>query len=329
MRGRSAGARRLAFAALSGAPLLLGACESCSKDEARPRPPPRREAGVFGMLEDGRAPTGLAHVKRDAAALEVPSSSSRPPECRLTWDNAQANGAPTDWLTIAAQSSATVRIGETGREIRFEGPAVVRPCAPSGNVDVAVLASGSAAVDPTAGGDAWVATPCGALRWASGAQRVAVAKDDCKIQSSLGTAHLWTPPDVRVAEEDGGAPAPRDAGAGEAWRRLDGRQVLRLAIDRAPGRAARAVDACERAARDAASTAAALQTGADPASIGKRTYDAMQARMIARASCGVAAARLHATGDDAALLARTQRAEASAFGDALPDAGADAAPHGR
>jgi hypothetical protein len=304
--------------------LFLGACDGCSGGKAPPAGDRLADAAVFGTLPDGRAPTALAHVIDGGARARLPAG---PPGCRIV--SAENGPSPSDdatsWLTLAEKSQVAVKVTETGREIRFEGPGIVRPCVRSGNVDVAIVVTGTGAGLPSAGegagNDQWLSSPCGALRWSAGVHRMTASRDECTIQASAGTAHLWIPSDVHVTEEapDGGAgdastpaPAPADAGTAGPWRRIDARRALRLVFDGRPGRVAKAVDACERAARDAEEIARKIADGGGP--LGDLAAAAIDARTIVRAACTVAAARVHASGDDPALFERTRRAEARALG---------------
>lgn len=220
-----------------------------------------------------------------------------------------AGADPSAWLDLPGASSFTVRTLETGRELRYEGPGRVRAC--SG--DVALVAEGAAVGLPGSGEapgvEQWVATACGVARWAAGVHRFSSTRDECRLQSSTGSVHLYVAPDVTASEiVDGGAP-PADAGTSASpWRRIDIRQSF-LLKGRGPldaGAATKtALGACERAATTVQSLSAGMtapEAGTNP---GDLAAESVAARGIARAACAVAAVRVALSGarsDDVARL---------------------------
>jgi hypothetical protein len=246
-----------------------------------------------------------------------------------------ASADATGWLDVAARANFTVRTLETGRELRFEGPGRVRACAD----DVALVAEGSAVGLPGSGeapgAEQWVATACGAVRWASGVHRFVGGRDACRLQSSMGSAHLYLAEDVTAEDVavDGGAPdgGPHlagDAGPGAArgadagadrspWRRIDARRALALhghgTLD-TPAAVKTALVACERASKDVQRIATSLTTGdagADGGSAGELAAESVAARGIARAACSVAAVRIALAGSKAPDQARLDAANSS------------------
>jgi len=226
-----------------------------------------------------------------------------------------ASADATGWLEVGAKASFTVRTLETGRELRFEGPGKMRACGD----DVALVAEGSAVGLPGSGeapgAEQWVATACGAARWASGVHRFAAARDACKLQSSLGTAHLYLAEDVTAEDVavDGGAPLAgdggptgTDAGAGagrSSWRRIDARRAIRLQghgpLD-TPAAVKSALASCERAAQTVQRLATTMASGdAGAPGIGELAAESVVARGIARAACSVAAVRIALSGSKA------------------------------
>ena len=241
-----------------------------------------------------------------------------------------ASADATGWLDVAAKANFTVRTLETGRELRFEGPGRVRACAD----DVALVAEGSAVGLPGSGeapgAEQWVATACGAVRWASGVHRFAGARDACRLQSSLGTAQLYVAEDVTAEDVavDGGAPlagdagptgpAPgTDAGTGKpSWRRIDARRALRLqghgTLD-TPAAVKSALASCERSAQVVQRLATSMTSGdaGGTGTIGELAAESVVARGIARAACAVAAVRIALSGSKPPDLARLDAANSS------------------
>ena len=222
-----------------------------------------------------------------------------------------ASADATAWLDLPANSSFTVRTLETGRELRFEGPGRVRAC--SG--DVALVAEGSAVGLPGSGEapgvEQWVATACGVARWASGVHRFGAARDACKLQSSIGTVHLYAALDVTTEEiVDGGAPPAGDGGA-SPWRRVDVRQAFVLKA-RGPLDTAASVKsalaACERAVSSVQSLSAGMADREAGVNTGDLAAQSVAARGIARAACAVAAVRVALAGSRSGDVARLEAA---------------------
>ncbi len=216
----------------------------------------------------------------------------------------------TAWLDLSGTSSVTVRTFETGRELRYEGPGRVRAC--SG--DVALVAEGSAVGLPGSGEapgvEQWVATACGVARWAAGVHRFSAKRDECKLQSSMGSMSLYVSPDVTASEiVDGGAPPRADAGTSAApWRRIDTRQSFLLKgrgpLDTAAATKA-ALTTCERAAANVQRLEAGMTAPEAGTNAGDLAAESVAARGLARAACAVAAVRVALSGsksEDVALL---------------------------
>jgi hypothetical protein len=224
---------------------------------------------------------------------------------------------------VADKANFTVRTLESGRELRFEGPGRVRACGD----DVALVAEGSAVGLPGSGeapgAEQWVATACGAVRWASGVHRFTGGRDACTMQASMGSAHLYLAEDVTAEDVaiDGGAPLAGDAGSADAgagkpsWRRIDARRALRLrghgTLD-SPAAVTSALDACERGAQVVQRLAASLTGGdAGGGTTGELAAQSVVARGLARAACSVAAVRVALAGGKAPDQARLDAAASS------------------
>ena len=237
-----------------------------------------------------------------------------------------ASADATGWLDLADKASFTVRTLETGRELRFEGPGRIRACAD----DVALVAGGSAVGLPGSGeapgAEQWVATACGAARWASGVHRFTGARDACRMQSLQGSAHLYLAEDVAAEDVavDGGAPLAGDGGptlttesgaASSPWRRIDARRAIRLQghgnLD-TPAAVKSALLGCERSAQAVQRIAVAMTGGdAGSGSVGELAAGSVMARGVARAACSVAAVRIALAGSKAPDQARLAAANSS------------------
>jgi len=235
-------------------------------------------------------------------------------------ENGPSPGADaSSWIDLKAGSSMSVKISDTGRELRFEGPGRVRPCADDG----AFVLEGSAVGLPGAGegpgAEQWVATSCGVAVWNGGVHRFSAGADDCRLQSSTESCHVYLAPDM-VADDvavDGGAP---DAGAPIATAKFSlvtGRRTLRV-HPKAPATREAAVKTalaeCTKAATDAETVGARLRGGEAGApkndGIGELAVQSIGIRRVARAACAVAAVRIARAGDKAADVAALTAADA-------------------
>lgn len=295
MRARSAVARALLA-------LLLASCRDRPR-AGEPDAAPRAESDAAAPRE--RAPSAVHELTPPHPPISSSSPANKPPACRIVsgeggpWPSADASA----WIALPEKSSFSVRVVESGKELRFEGPGRVRAC----GADVALVAEGTAIALPGAGeapgNEQWVATPCAVARWASGIHRLTTEKDGCSLRSSTGTAWLWLPEGARLEDApiDGGQPAgaassppssagPPDGGTHEAiegWWRIDARRAVRIRGG-APSPVP-AVLACERAASDVAALAAKM---ADGGSLGELMPASIAARRYARAACALASARV-------------------------------------
>jgi|GEM_PF-4332115 len=316
MQPRSAAASRYSLCVAFA--MSAAACRDGSSSTADASAPVASSPALLASAPPSQGGASLSPAAK-------PAEAARGAGCRvMTSDGGpRADADPSAWLDVAAGATFSVRVFETGRELRFEGPGRVRACGD----DVVHLAAGAAVGLPGSGegpgSEQWVATPCGVARWAGGIHRVESRTDGCKLQSSVGTAYLHVPSDVVVEDlpVDAGAPdasaasasAPHAATAG--WARIDAKRALLLRL-RAPADATKnALVACERAASHAQSLAERMTGDASPPAqgdggLGELAAESVVARSAARAACAVAAVRVAATGSRAADVARLATADA-------------------
>ena len=257
-----------------GSALLLVAC--------RHEPPGRASP------TDAEAPkvAPFASVRRDPSGY-----ADKPPECRvMSGENGPGPHADaTKWLDSPAKSSFAVRMQETGRELRFEGPAHLRPCAHGTALLASGVAMGLSGAGDSPGNESWVATPCGVVRWAGGITRVTVEAKECRVQVSVGTAFLWTPPAASIASiaTDGGAPAAAVGTPLDGWRALPARIVVRIVPFADPDGAVRA---CEDGAARIESLSATMGD-AGTGTLGELAASSVAVRRSTRAACALAMLR--------------------------------------
>lgn len=271
---------RLAAASVAFATSLAG-CEGCSDGTKAPKSDP--SATTASSSPDAGAKLSR-HRVHDASAPEYK------PGCRLVSDESPRSDT-TRWVSAPG---LTVRVLETGREWRLQGEDLL-PCVTIGNVEVTLVARGNGenlAGGEGAGAEAWLATPCAAVRAMGAAHRITAKNDACTLHVSGGTLLAWIAPDVQ-AEAEAGAP---DAGAAGVWHRLDPRTDYTWRFD--PKKPNPAVESCEAAAAGMERVAAAMAKG----SLGQAAADAAIVRASVRAACAIARTRVR--------LARSPAADA-------------------
>lgn len=316
MRGST---RRIVMgAAIVGAVVAMAGCEE-KKESAG------ADASVNATADASADADASVNAKAGASADAVGADAGMP-VCKVMASEGgpSAKADATKWLDVAEKASFTVRTLETGRELRFEGHGRMRPCGD----DVALVAEGSAVGLPGSGeapgAEQWVATACGVARWASGVHRFAAARDACRFQSSLGSAHLYVAEDMAAEDvaADGGAPidagAAALAGAGRPkappWHRVDAKRLVRLSprrpLDGGPA-VESALVACERASKTVQDLAMSMLRGdAGTGSLGDLAAESVAARGTVRAACAVAAVRVALAGSKPADQTRLDAANA-------------------
>lgn len=341
-RGRGAGVKTF----IIGVTLLAGGAVGCDAGREKASTNANASADASAKGDADASANGDADASARAGAEPHAGSGERTsaggpgmPLCKIMSSEGgpAATADATRWLDVPAKASFTVRTLETGRELRFEGPGRVRACGD----DVALVPEGAAVGLPGSGeapgAEQWAATACGVVRWASGVHRFTGARDACRLQSSLGTAHLWVAEDVRAddvpfdvdAGSSRGGDGHGDGGDGDGghgdgghgggdtspWRRVDAKRAIRLHA-RGPLDGAAAVKSalasCEKAANDVQSLASRMNAAdAGSGSLGDLAAQSVTARGLARASCATAAVRVALAGsrgeDQARLDAATAR----------------------
>ena len=276
----------------------VAGCDGCSDGTKQPKTEPSSAAST--SADAGRA-VSLHRTSREAGAPEVKAG------CRLV--ATEPRGEISRWMSTAP---VAVRVLESGREWRIQGDDVL-PCALVGNVEVTIVAQGAAENLPGnegAGAEAWLASPCAALRAAGGSHKVTVKDGVCSLHVSGGTLLGWIAADARAESDGGGAP---DAGPPGQWHRLDPRTEHVWRFD--PKKPLPAVEACEAAAAAMDGVAAAMAKGA----LGQAAADAATVRASVRAACTIARARVRLSGSgdagESPLDKRIDAATARGLGD--------------
>jgi hypothetical protein len=268
--------------------------------------PRATEADASATLPLATATPASASAATASAATAAPSASlaaapgasgsatgAKPPACRVV--GGEGGPGPTadasTWLALPAKATLSVRMLETGKDVRFEGPGDVRAC----GGEVALVAEGAAVALPSAGeapgNEQWVANPCAVARWATGIHRFATETNGCTLQSFVGSAWLWLPEGAKLEATplDGGAEAAPLPEAVDGWRRIDARRAVKIRSG-APSPLP-AILACEKAAADVNAIAAKMRDGGG-AKLGELMPASIASRRHARAACALAAARV-------------------------------------
>lgn len=201
-----------------------------------------------------------------------------------------AIGAPLSEgvLSLDKDAKLTVKATESGREIGFEGPALVRACV-AGDPEQWLL-QGAILVTPGSGekpgSEEWIVTSNGIIRFASAMLRIKTEKDHVTVKVMNGSASVFVP---KVGQWTDATPtAPADLPP--------------------PENIAALVDSCGSVAKEARDLGAKVTAaGANLADLAPKH---VEARKKARATCAVARVAATAKGEKALVLkAETADAE--------------------
>ena len=190
------------------------------------------------------------------------------------------------WVELAAGSSVALRHTQTSREFRLIGPGHALPCR-HGSEQI-LLADGqlstSANLGVRPGAEVLIATPGGAVRYGDAALDLSFGAQGLRVRVKQGEA--WVEPEERAKPH---FQNPVRSGA-------------EARLPRTPSKAQSLVDACQRAAKTAESSASRVLGGEGTAgsdSLGARAAAHMRERSKARTACAIAAAAVFAESDPA------------------------------
>lgn len=319
MRTPSGAAERTATALVTVALAISAGCRSAKTEGAG------ADASAAASRASGDAATPASPASHDGHAAGRPAPA-RPCTITMAAGAALPDEDPTTWLTLPEGRRLAVREHESGRELSFQGPGRVLPCARG----VTLLGEGAVAGRPFAGeapgSEQWVATACGVLRWASGSKRVTAAigvedRGRCTFEIGTGSASWYLPADV-VATGDDTPPAegPPTFHVASGKRTLEISDKTRTpGYFRSPAGIRHALEACERTAEDVQGIARAMLDGS---ALGAARSDlaerSVAARGLARAACAVADVRSALSGEKPEDRARLEKALATFREDAAP-----------
>jgi hypothetical protein len=219
-----------------------------------------------------------------------------------------------EWLDLGAGARLATRDPVSTREAEFLGPARVRACVDHEEESwvvrgmfESVLGSGE-----RPGGEEWVATPHGIIRYAAAGARISVSRDATQVVVGKGTAYLWPAADATArATSEAGAPV---AVADEGWMRLDAGTTATVkptkAVDTQEAAQA-AADRCAGAAKTAHELAEQIAQG--EGGLAELAPEHVIARRVAHAACHIAELRASAfvpASDREPILAGVRNAEA-------------------
>jgi hypothetical protein len=265
------------------------------------------------------APAPSASASAPVAATTPPSASARPPppappECKaisvvgsikitpmLTGADAglaatlvdQGELPESTWLDLDPGAKFTAKHPHSTREVTFTGPGRARSCVMRG--EEAWLAKGTFNSVPSSGerpgGEEWLITPAGAVRYASANVEVIATAAKTEVKLSSGTAYAWTGDQASAVKPPA---TPLDAGVvADGWIRLDGKRSVTLtAKSVSPEESAKAgLERCSAEAKAAKELATAV--GRPDAALAQSAPQHVIARRIARVSCDVASLRIN------------------------------------
>ena len=254
------------------------------------------DAGSFTTSGDAGSPTILDASPSfttfvDASTVHPPLPARPDAPCRvieasgvltladagtpLRVGNAISRGLP---LTLGPEAMGTVKDGESGREIRLEGPAHVVPCA---GTDETWLLRGTLVMRPGTADQPFqellVVVREGVIRLSSGAVvRIEARPEGTRVTSRGRRPPVWTAKDVKLTW------LPGDAGAME---------IATLTVPAAAASAASAVGECETAGKTSRDLGAKLLEKDAP--IAELSPKSLEASRSERAACAVAKLRAY------------------------------------
>ncbi len=281
---------RSRHAALAAAFLAASSgCRTCNK----PSEPTAPDAG-------SDAPTTLA-----APSTSAPPVVKLPPApCRAATatgsisagDAGIATMGPVPegvFIDLGAGARLVARDPVSTRETQFDGPGRLRACV--GHEEESWLLGGGFDALPGSGerpgGEEWVMTPLGVVRYASAAMHIAASPSAVAAHLAKGTAFLWAAEGVTLtASSEAGAPLLPNGP--DEWLRIDDgfTATLKAGPTKSADDAARAAyERCRTTSQAARSLAGRI--AAHEGNVGELTPKHVVARMLARAACGVARVR--------------------------------------
>ncbi len=255
-------------------------------------------------------PMQLCRAASVSGAPKIVSLLGTPLEAGAPTTVAESSDIPEDvWIDLDKGAKLTSRHPRSTRETAFVGPGRIRACV--GHGEEAWLQGGSfesvLASGERPGGEEWVVTPVGVVRYGATKLEVhvtpgsttSVAKAEVKVLS--GTAYTWTgdqtgpikpPVAPPTSPMTGGPGGPVAAPLPDGWTRLDAPRTVTLSTKK-PGKlddlAQASLELCKANAKAAKELAMAVAS--PDASLAQIAPKHVNARHLARAACLVASLR--------------------------------------
>ncbi|HYP87331.1 MAG TPA: hypothetical protein VEQ59_04245, partial [Polyangiaceae bacterium] len=258
---------------------LLLSLTGCSHKSADHGPQPLASSAAASVVASVSAPS--------PAASGVPSASApSTPTCRAlrVEGDARLGEAPlrsgaeldgSEWVTLGAGATLTVKHTVSGREIGVAGPARFRACR-RGREQLLLArgkVQGGSGMGARPGAEVLIATPIAAVRY--GDADYALTLDDRKLAIEVRTGQVEV--DAAASEPPPGLKSP-----------LRAKDKLSLPLGKPD--AASLMARCKAAAEDAETSARRVGDRSAPEPLGERARAHVRARKAARAACTVAAA---------------------------------------
>lgn len=201
---------------------------------------------------------------------------------------AQVDGS--EWATLAAGASLTLKHATSGREISIAGPARFRACG-RGREQV-LLAEGKVTVGngmgARPGAQVLIATPVAGVRYGDAELTLTLDKKTLTVQMRAGQI-----------EVDAASPEPPSAKATARPRRSSFHAPEKLVLPLGKPDAAQLMARCKEAAEVAQAAARRVGERSATESLGERAQDHVRARKAARAACTIAASATGLVADPA------------------------------
>jgi hypothetical protein len=299
-------ARAFLLAAILSGPGLAVACHGSSSSSTGSA---ATSASAAPSASSATAPVAsasahAAHLRARCLAVSVHGTSTFSPLAGAPLAGLDAGPSailaesaelPDDvWLDLQNGARLTARHPRSTRETTFFGPGRVRSCV--GHGEESWIVTGKFESVPSSGerpgGEEWVVTPFGVVRYASARVELDVTATHTEVKLTSGIAYAWTaehaspltPPDVAPVN----APSIPDG-----WTRLADTRTVTLSekTPRKPEEEAQAaVHVCTDAAKISRDLAVAVAS--PDASLAQVAPRHVIARHVARAACDVALLRV-------------------------------------
>lgn len=236
------------------------------------------------------SPTPSAAAPPSSSAAAVGAPETPPPTCRAlrVVGDAKVGEAPlvtgaevdgTEWVTLGAGGSLTLKHTQTGRELAVVGPALFRACRRGREQLLLVRGTVQAGVGMGArpGAEVLIATPIAAVRYAEAGYQLKLTDKRLELQVNVGQLELDSASDKPLKSP------------------LRAKDEMQLPFGKPD--ATQLMARCQATAEEALATARRVSDKAAAEPLGERAAAHVKARKKARSTCTIAAAAIGLVAD--------------------------------